>query len=243
MSIEVRMPQESMAMLEGTVVQWFKSAGDSVLKGEPIAEIESDKATFEVAAPESGLLVSIAVGEGEVVPVRTVLATISGGDDVHDQTSSQEDPSERPGKGTQPVGASQPAGGSQPAAPTGSPQIVPAARRLAREHDIDLARVRGTGPGGRITEADVRATIDAGEDVGASGAVTSQVIALRGVRGKVAERMWASLQSMAQLTLITEVDVTELVRQREARESKDSRYLHASAPQSRRGRIAQASSS
>ena len=126
MSIEVRMPQESMAMLEGTVVQWFKSAGDSVLKGEPIAEIESDKATFEVAAPESGLLVSIAVGEGEVVPVRTVLATISGGDDVHDQTSSQEGPSERSGKGTQPVGASQPAGGSQPAAPTGSPQIVPA---------------------------------------------------------------------------------------------------------------------
>lgn len=77
MSTEVRLPQEGMSMQQGTIVQWFKSVGDAVTKGEPIAEAESEKISFEIEAPASGVLADILVPQGEEVPVRTVLAMIA----------------------------------------------------------------------------------------------------------------------------------------------------------------------
>jgi pyruvate dehydrogenase E2 component (dihydrolipoamide acetyltransferase) len=207
MSTEVRLPQQSMAMLEGTVIKWLKSVGEPVARGEPLVEVEADKATFEIVAPASGILASVAVTAGEPVPVRTLLATIT---DI-DEASTVDRPPETSEASTR---------GPSDAAPrppeAGSGQVVPAARRLAREHGIDLAAVTGTGPGGRITEADVRAIVDAPAAPLDLDAATPRVIALRGVRGKVAARMHQSLQSMAQLTLTSEADVTRLVRDREA---------------------------
>ncbi len=220
MATPVRLPQESMAMLEGTIVQWVKAVGDTVTKGEQLAEAEADKTTFAILAPASGVLASILVPEGAEVPVRTVVATISEeGETENPQSGSDPPAAVRAGPSPGPVTPTSVAPAD--AATGASVQVVPAARRLARDHGIDLARVEGTGPSGRITEADVRAIIDtedAGpgeEDAGPAEAPTFRVIPLRGVRGKIAERMRASLQSMAQLTLTTEADVTDLVSRRD----------------------------
>jgi pyruvate/2-oxoglutarate dehydrogenase complex dihydrolipoamide acyltransferase (E2) component len=79
MSIEVNLPQYGMGMTEGTVEQWLKQVGDAVTEGEDIAEVEAEKTTVVVVAPESGVLSKILVAEGETVPVFTVLAMIEGG--------------------------------------------------------------------------------------------------------------------------------------------------------------------
>jgi len=101
-------------------------------------------------------------------------------------------------------------GGSEPAV-----QVEPRARRLAQEHKIDLTRIRGSGPAGRIVEADVRRVVD-GAAASAPSEGAGQVIALTGKRGVIARRMLESLQGMAQLTLNTDANVTALVKQREA---------------------------
>ncbi|HLY83752.1 MAG TPA: dihydrolipoamide acetyltransferase family protein [Acidimicrobiales bacterium] len=196
---EVRLVQEGMAMQEGVVTQWLKALGDHVDEGEVIAEAEAAKATVEIVAPVAGTLTQILVAAGVEVPIRTVLAVI---------TPENESPvlvSPRPDAEAVP-----------------KTQVVPAARRLARDEGIDLAAVVGTGPGGRIVEADVRRAV-----AGASRDVVSEVIPLHGIRGTIAGRLVGSLQSMAQFTLMTEVDVTDLVRKRsEIRTELVTTYNH-----------------
>lgn len=176
MATEVRLPQAGMGMTDGTVMEWLKDVGDEVRKGECIAEVEAAKTTVEIEAPCDGILARILAPEGTLVPVREVMALI--------------------------VSPGEPAGQPPDA---GEVQVVPAARRLAREHGIALTDVPGSGPGGRITEADVRACIEQGP--GAS------VLPLAGTRGVIARRMLASLQGSAQYTLVRAVDVTHLADQ------------------------------
>lgn len=189
-------------MLEGTILQWLKAVGDTVTKGEPIAEAEAEKTNFEIPAPVSGVLSSIVVPEGEQVRVRTVIATISdpGDADVPCASSMTRD---------KPAAA-------PPASVPDFVEVVPAARRLAQVNRIDLAAIRGTGPRGRITEADVNSAIELRGDSAVDSAQNTRVVPLRGARGRLAERLHASLQSMAQLTLMTEADVTDLVAERDA---------------------------
>jgi pyruvate dehydrogenase E2 component (dihydrolipoamide acetyltransferase) len=180
-----------MGMQEGTVVAWRKKEGDAVGAGEVIAEIEAAKTTEELTAPEAGVLTRIVVPEGATVPVRELLAVL---------TSPTETATEPVGE---PVGER--AGEPEPAAP----QVTPRARRLARGTGVDLARVAGTGPGGRITEEDVRAAaaVGAGPDPAPAPGRSS-------MRATIARRMYHSLHSMAQLTLVTTADVTDLVAYR-----------------------------
>ena len=175
MATEVRLPQAGMGMTDGTVMEWLKKAGGEVRQGECIAEVEAAKTTLEIEAPCDGVLARIVAPVGTLVPVREVMALIAA-------------PGETPG--------------APPPAPP-EVQVVPAARRLAREHDIALSDVRGSGPGGRITEADVRAHLEH-----VSGAA---VLPLTGTRGMIARRMLASLHDSAQYTLVRAADVTELV--------------------------------
>jgi pyruvate/2-oxoglutarate dehydrogenase complex dihydrolipoamide acyltransferase (E2) component len=148
---EVKLPQYGMGMSEGTVVAWLKREGEAVAKGDPLVEVEAAKANVEVPAPESGVLARILVQPGETAPIHHVLALIDDG---------------RGGV----VSAPPPAAG----APTSPPQVrsapaeapgrvSPRLRRLASQHGVDLAQVAGTGPGGRIEEADVLRA--AGRDV------------------------------------------------------------------------------
>jgi pyruvate dehydrogenase E2 component (dihydrolipoamide acetyltransferase) len=189
MATEVRLPQAGMGMTDGTVMEWLKDVGDEVRKGECIAEVEAAKTTVEIEAPCDGILARILAPEGTLVPVREVMALIVSPGEPAGQSPAE--PADEPPVEPRPL---------PPEA--GEVQVVPAARRLAREHGIPLTDVPGSGPGGRITEADVRARIE--KAPGAS------VLPLAGTRGVIARRMLASLQGSAQYTLVRAVDVTHL---------------------------------
>src|SRR5881398_2896621 len=141
-------------MESGTIVRWLKSEGEPVEKGEPLFELDTDKVTQEVEAEAGGVLLKIAVAEGEVPVGQTVAFIGAEGEDVPDlaAAASQEEPADE--KRPEPA---QPEAPQQVAVATGNGRIKasPLARRLARERGVDLGSVRGTGPEGRIVAEDV----------------------------------------------------------------------------------------
>ena len=199
MATEVVLPQWGMEMQDGTIVKWLKKEGDTVQEGEPLVEIETAKLETELEAIASGVVAHILVPEGATVPVRTPLAIIGApGEEVP-----------RPSAATPSPAAAAPAP-SSPAGPAATPaQVVPAARRLAQERGIDLSRVQGTGPRGRVLIEDVEKAIAAG------GEAPLRPEPLGGMRQTIAARMLESLQTMAQLTLTTEADVTDAMKLRD----------------------------
>ena len=259
MASEIVLPQWGMEMQDGTIVRWLKQEGDTVAEGEPIVEVETAKLQTELESTASGILSRIVAQEGQIVPIRGVLCVIAApGEELAPSATPASAPS---------VPAAQTAPGTNGAG-TGPPgvQVVPAARRLAREKGVDLAQVRGSGPGGRIVVADVEAALRApaepvaspqstGERVpvvpaarrlaresnidlatvtgsGPQGriliedveaAISAQsapaaagdgVVPLTGIRGAVATRMLQSIQTTAQVTLTTEAVVTEAMQLR-----------------------------
>ena len=275
MASEIVLPQWGMEMQDGTIVRWLKQEGDTVTEGEPIVEVETAKLQTELESTASGILSRIVAQEGQIVPIRGVLCVIAEpGEELAPSAVPAAPASASPEPATQSAPASNGAGalgvqvvpaarrlarergvdlaqvrGSGPngrilladveaaiqsPAPTpASPEpvegrervpVVPAARRLARENDIDLATVTGSGPQGRILIEDVEAAIALrqaqGERTdGAAPAVapepaTDGVVPLTGIRGAVAARMLQSIQSTAQVTLTTEANVTEAMRLR-----------------------------
>jgi pyruvate dehydrogenase E2 component (dihydrolipoamide acetyltransferase) len=205
MAVEIRLPQFGMAMQEGTIVHWFKEVGDTVEAGELLAEVEAAKSVEELSAPGDGVLQQILVPVGVTVPVHEVLALLG-------PPGSREDgPAAEPGAPAATAeGAAMPtatAGGAPPPPPGAERQVTPRARRLATELGVDLDTVVGSGPGGRVVDDDVRAATRGSH--GAPGPGTSLPMSV--MRRTVAQRMDESLRSSAQFTLMTTVDVTELV--------------------------------
>ncbi len=151
MAYEVLLPQWSMGMQDGQITRWLKAPGDPVADGEVIAEVESSKVASDLLADRAGVFLRALVEVGEVVPVRTPLCLIGTPGEAADATPAFSE-----------VAAS---AGAVPAmqrpAPSagGAVQVTPRARKLAAEHSIDLAQVRGSGPGGRIVEGDIEALI------------------------------------------------------------------------------------
>ena len=160
MATSIEMPQMGFDMQEGTVVKWRKKEGDEVARGEVIAEIETDKAVVEMEAYASGVLKKVVVEEGETVPVGTLIGVITAPDEELPPLESLQKGEAAPTQVTT-DGAREAVAAASPAeAPTQTSTEIkssPIARRLAREMGIDLTKIKGTGPGGRITEADVNA--------------------------------------------------------------------------------------
>jgi pyruvate dehydrogenase E2 component (dihydrolipoamide acetyltransferase) len=149
---DITMPRLSDSMTEGTILTWLKADGDEVAEGEELVEIETDKATMTYESPAAGLL-SIVAGAGDTLAVGAVMAR-AGAADASRAAGAPE------AAAPQPAAADAPSNGHAPAlAPASSEQtaVTPVARRLAREHGVDLARLTGSGPRGRITRADVAA--------------------------------------------------------------------------------------
>ncbi|MFQ6027996.1 MAG: dihydrolipoamide acetyltransferase family protein, partial [Dehalococcoidia bacterium] len=165
---------------------------------------ETAKIETELESIASGVVAHILVPEGETIPIRTVLAVIAA---PGEQVPRPDAGSTASTHTTPPASASPMA--ATPAQERPNVQIVPAARRLAQQHGIDLGSVQGSGPGGRILIADVERAI-AGPDQPAG-----QVVKMAGLRRTIATRMLQSLQTMAQVTLTTEADVTDAMTLRE----------------------------
>lgn len=193
MAVKVVMPRLSLTMKTGSVVRWYKREGEEVKKGEPIVEVLTEKVTYDIEAPESGILRKIFAKEGDEVPVNGLLAIITKPDEPLPEIEVEE---EKPKvKVRERVPAS------------------PAAKRLAREHGIDLSQITGTGPGGRIIEADVKRYIE--EKLGYKPKIR-EVIRLTGVRKISAERVARSTREAPHCTLCMEVDMSEASKLKES---------------------------
>lgn len=215
MATEILLPQWGMEMAEGTIVKWLKQEGDAVQEGELLVAIETAKLETELESVASGVVAHILVPEGATVPIRTVLAVITEpGEHVSRPAAAAAEgqippiPPLQTASRPPPLGKGGIEGGLSPQQQL-NVQVVPAARRLATENGIDLSLVQGTGPGGRILIVDVERAIET------SSAPASTGLPLTGIRGAIASRMMQSLQTMAQVTLTTEADVTEAMSLRD----------------------------
>ena len=177
MATSIVMPQLGYDMREGTVVRWIKREGDEVVANEVIAEIETDKAVVEFKPTTGGVLRRIVASEGEAVPVGELIAVIGDADEaLPDDLAGPAVASPEPEVPPEPAPAPAPV---PAAAPAGEVRASPIARRLARERGVDLATVTGTGPGGRIVEADVLAAADAAISAAEAGRVLASPLARR----------------------------------------------------------------
>ena len=156
MATNVVLPQWGMGMREGTVVAWLKAEGDAVAEDEPIVEVEAEKTTEEVCAPTSGILARILVPAGQSARIYDVLAVLTApGEALPDAApTTLSDPPTAPDAHI----SAQPARTIE--RPGGNRQVEPRARRLAQERGIDVDTLVGSGPDGRITEADVLRALD-----------------------------------------------------------------------------------
>ena len=212
MATEVILPQWGMNMQEGTLVRWLKQEGDTVVAGEPLVEVETSKIEDNLESPADGELRYILIPEGETIAVHTLLALIAEpGEELERPAAAAAPPPAQPATAAPPARAAAAPPVAAGARPGGASQVVPAARRLAAEHGVDLATVAGSGPDGRITEADVKSAIETPAAPAAQVGAAVPTAPLSGMRRAIAERMLRSVQTMAQVTLTTECDVTAMV--------------------------------
>ncbi len=238
------MPQLGETVAEGKIVKWFKSAGDAVKPGDNLFEIETDKTSMEVPATSAGTLSEIRFGVGEVAKVGAVVAVISGAG-----TSPSAAPAAAPAKAPPPRAAAAPVAAMQ-AAPTprttpldpfrevrtpernfgpaklpGGAFTTPLARRLASERGIDLSRVTGSGPHGRIVASDVERAAPAAPAL-ATGASAAQVkalytdtpyeeVPLDSMRRTIAKRLIEAKQTIPHFYLTADMDAGRLIAMRE----------------------------
>ena len=178
MATSIVMPQLGYDIREGTVVRWIKQEGDDVVANEVIAEIETDKAVVEFKPTTGGVLRRIVAGEGEAVPVGELIAVIGDADETLPDDLAGPAPSAATAEPAAPPSALPPAAPAA-AAPAGEVRASPIARRLARERGVDLAGVTGTGPGGRIVEADGLTAADVARADAEAGRVLASPLARR----------------------------------------------------------------
>src|SRR5437879_415221 len=193
MAADVVMPQMGESIFEGTITKWLKKPGDKVERDEPLFEISTDKVDAEIPSPSAGVLKEIKVGEGQTVPIQTVVGVIdaAGSAAVAPAPAPAKSQAPAPAKASvaaAPVPAPTPvprpatpaplatAAIPAPAAPSSSGERIhssPLVRRMAKEHGIDLSTVAGTGAGGRISKQDIEAVIAMGAAGGAPAASPS----------------------------------------------------------------------
>lgn len=224
MAVEIVMPKFGLTMTEGTIQQWFKAEGDAIQAGEALFEVETEKVLYEVEAPAAGTVAKLLYAVEAVVGVGLPVAVLAeAGEEAADVAARYADAVTAAALAAAPPATAEPAA---PAASDGSPTpgerpgrvpVTPAARKLAKEHDIALERVTGSGPRGRITREDIQKIIDGGGQAPAVAAAPAagETLPLRGMRKVIAERMHHSLQGSAQLTITSEVDVSQLIDRRQ----------------------------
>lgn len=223
MPVEVKLPQLGESTFEGTIGRWLKQPGDRIERFEPLVEIITDKVNVEMPAPQGGVLAKILIPEGQTVPVGTPIALMEAGD-----ASAEAAPTIQP-----PAATGAPGARAKP--PEERMRLSPVVRKLAEEHGLsldDVARVPGTGAGGRVTKEDVLAYLE--HRAGARPAAPAPTgpppmpgapapglhpgdrrLTLSPLRRSIAHRMAQSKREIPHAYGVVEVDMTALVRWRE----------------------------
>jgi pyruvate dehydrogenase E2 component (dihydrolipoamide acetyltransferase) len=193
MATEIKLPRLGQGMESGTIVRWLKSEGEPVEKGEPLYELDTDKVTQEVEADASGVLLRIAVEEGEVEVGHTIAVIGKEGEEVPEPSEE-----EAPKKAEAPAEAPAPAPVSRDGEPRETVRIKasPLARRIARERAVELSSLKGTGPEGRIVAEDVERAAAAPVPAPAAAA-EAEVVPLTSLRRTIARRMTEAWQAPA----------------------------------------------
>ena len=227
MAVAVVMPQMGESVVEGTVSRWLKAPGDAVTKLEPLLEIATDKIDTEVPAPADGTLLRVVVPDGETVAAGTVLAYIGAPEEAVPDEDMHETPAPDTVPHPSPIAATDD-NATAARGRSGRSFISPVVARMAAEHDLDLTQIDGTGLGGRITKKDVQAYIARRSAAATPPAAPSTGMGddhvaddeilhpLTTMRRAIAQHMVQSKQSSPHVTTIAEVDMTRVVRHREA---------------------------
>ena len=250
MPTNVIMPQMGESIAEGTITKWMKKVGEHVDRDEPLFEISTDKVDAEIPSPAAGVLTQILAKENETVAVKTVVAVIDG-EGITDATHApKEAATSKPEAALPATAMSVPVPTAGPSAPTTAPsaqpegeeaediRTSPLVRRIAREHNVDLSQVKGTGLGGRVSKKDILDFIEqqstgkaapAAQPVAATApppaqkvgpapvtfAGATQVVPMTPMRQKIAEHMVASRHTSAHVYTVIEVEMTRVVAARE----------------------------
>jgi pyruvate dehydrogenase E2 component (dihydrolipoamide acetyltransferase) len=174
MAVDVIMPQMGESIFEGTITKWLKKAGDKIERDEPLFEISTDKVDAEIPSPSAGVLKEIKVGEGQTVPIQTVVAVIEASDGASSSApaaapakpaAATPAPPSAAAKSAAPAPSAPAPAAQQPqaAAPSGEKvRSSPLVRKIARENNIDVTQVPGTGAGGRVSKSDILSAVQGG---------------------------------------------------------------------------------
>jgi|SRR5208337_4144105 len=225
MSTEIIMPQMGESIFEGTITKWLKAIGDTVAIDEPLFEISTDKVDAEIPSPVAGVLAEIRFPEGATIEVNTVVAVIGEAGSAAAAPQAAQVPVQKAAALQEPVQES--AALQVPAlqVPAGRVRSSPLARRIAKEHGIDLSRVAGSGAGGRIGKDDVlRAAASPFQKAAAPSpvqgvappqVVPTEPVPLTRMRAIIADRMVESVRTSPHVYSVYKVDMTRIARLRE----------------------------
>ncbi|MGH3023993.1 MAG: dihydrolipoamide acetyltransferase family protein [Gaiellaceae bacterium] len=197
MAYEFKLPDLGEGVAEGEIARWLVEVGQEIEEDDPLVEIQTDKTTVEIPSPAAGTVSRILVGEGDLVPVGTPLVLIGDGEiEAAPDEPAEQVRAEEPG----PV-ADEP--------PPERVQATPLVRKIAAELGVELAGLAGTGPGGRITEEDVRrfAALSPREP---GAAEAGRRVSLRGVRRQIAQHLTTAHREVPAVTVVEECDFTAL---------------------------------
>jgi len=226
MAREFKLPDIGEGVHEGEVVKWFVKEGDAVKENDPVVEVMTDKVTVQIPSPVTGKILQLRAKEGEVVKVGSTLVVFGeAGESIPTAPVPTPSPSA--------VGAAAPPTRvSSPPPSSGEILAAPAVRRLARELNVDLAAIRGSGPQGRVTEDDVRrgartpAAAPRPAVTLATPSGAEERIAIHGLRKRIFDKMAKSNATAAHFTYVEEVDMSELVHLRDhLKESADRKGI------------------
>lgn len=230
---EIQMPRLSDTMEEGVIAAWRKKVGDSIERGEVVADIETDKAIMELEAFDAGVLEKLLVEEGQTVPIGTPIAVVGDGSGAAAESApaqapaaeEQAEPAPAAAPAEEPAESAAPTNGSS-VAEGSKPKASPLAKAVAKDLGVDLAAVRGSGPGGRIIRADIEAAASSAPAAAPAPvapapapAPVQQVatpadaeeVPLSNIRKVTAKRLTESKQQAPHFYLTSAIDVTELV--------------------------------
>jgi pyruvate dehydrogenase E2 component (dihydrolipoamide acetyltransferase) len=257
---DVVMPQMGESIAEGTIVRWIKKVGDAVERDEPLFEISTDKVDAEIPSPVAGVVTEIRAREGETVPVNSVVAIIGPAEaaTAPSKPESAPVPAPAPDRAPAPVQATAPPASSPPAqkAPTAAPSSVeerirerssPLVRRIAKERNVDISQIRGTGIAGRVTKDDILGFLGETKSTVSSAApappaspapaakpaprpaplgqahgagLAGQAVPMSVMRKRIAEHMIASRRTSAHVHSVFEVNFWRVAQVREAKKAE-----------------------